>query len=295
MSDLTRKILMLVLVCSASPSVLAEQFWAHGIGTQINVAYGEDPAQIMDVYRHGARTGEPNYFLADKQSRPTLVWIHGGGWIGGDKASETSQLIPYLQKGWNVYNLNYRQGANTAPQAVDDVMCAYKHIVDLLEEAGNSKAPVVVSGASAGGHLALVVGLLNSTGSHPCQTARKPSAVVNWFGITDIELVDEYLSQNRPEQNYARIWAGSMEQIKKVSAGISPLYLISDDAPPIITIHGDKDTVVPYEQGESFHTSLTTPNELQTMTGGNHSGFSDTQYKQAFTAIFEFLDTHARF
>ncbi|MCR9260344.1 MAG: alpha/beta hydrolase [Pseudomonadaceae bacterium] len=282
-----------VILLAAIPS-LADQFWAHGIVKLIDVAYGEDPQQTMDVFLHGDRTGEPNYFAPDPEPRPTLVWIHGGGWVGGDKAAEISQLIPYLQKGWNVFNLNYRQGSDTAPQAADDVMCAYQAIVARLEKSGNTQAPIVVSGASAGGHLALVVGLLNSTGKHKCRSPRKPAAIVNWFGITDIEMVDEYLEQARPEQNYARNWAGSAAKVAEVSALYSPLYLISDNAPAIITIHGDKDSVVPFDQAESLHASLTTPNELLMQAGGNHSGFTDKQYKAAYTAIFKFLDIHTR-
>ena len=136
------------------------------------------------------------------------------------------------------------------------------------------------------------MGLLNTTGEHPCRTTTPPRAVVNWFGITDIEQVDEYLNETRPEQNYARTWAGSAADVAKVSADYSPMYLISDDAPPIISVHGTDDTVVPYEQGESFHSSLSTPNELVTLEGGNHSGFSDAQYQEAYERIFAFLEAH---
>ncbi|XOV84876.1 MAG: alpha/beta fold hydrolase [bacterium] len=281
-------------LCGAVSSV-AEEHWGHGLRHAIDVEYGDDPQQKMDVFIHGRRTGEPDYFAVDSEPRPTLVWIHGGGWVAGDKSGETPNLISYLQRGWNVYNLNYRQGPGTAPHAVDDVMCAYQKIVQQLEEAGNTNAPIVVSGASAGGHLALVVGLLNSTGKHPCQSRRKPAAIVNWFGITDIEMVDEYLDGVAPDRNYARSWIGSADKVAAVSSAYSPMYLISDNAPPIITIHGDKDSVVPYDQAESLHASLTTPNVLKTMRDGNHSGFTDKQYNEAMTAIFEFLNIHARF
>lgn len=144
MPKLTLQSITLAFIVCAAASVGAQEYWAHNLSKQVDVAYGEDPQQKMDIFLHGTRTGEPNYFSVDPAPRPTLVWIHGGGWVAGDKASETSQLIPYLQQGWNVYNLNYRQGANTAPQAVDDVMCAYQQIVLKLEQAGNTDAPIVV-------------------------------------------------------------------------------------------------------------------------------------------------------
>ena len=57
----------------------------------------------------------------------------------------------------------------TAPQAVDDVMCAYQRVIEIVEASGIPTDQVVVSGASAGGHLALLVGMLNSDGNHPLQ------------------------------------------------------------------------------------------------------------------------------
>ncbi len=275
-----------------SNAALADGFWSHRVVKQTDVAYGDDPQQKMDVYIHGQRVGEPTYFKPDTSARPTLVWIHGGGWIAGDKVGETPQLIPYLERGWTVYNLNYRQGPGTAPQAVDDVMCAYKTIAEQLAERGQPTDQIVVSGASAGGHLSLAVGLLNTTGDHPCRTSTPPRTVVNWFGITDIELVDEYLNGAMADRNYARSWAGSREKVAEVSTAYSPVLLINDDAPAIITIHGTADSVVPFDQAESFHSALTTPNELVTLKDGNHSGFTEAQYQQAYEAIFEFLKAH---
>ena len=185
--------------------------------------------------------------------------------------------------------MNYRQGPNTAPNAVDDVMCAYQRISEILAAAGMPLDQVVVSGASAGGHLALVVGMRNSKGEHPCQVPTPPRTVVNWFGITDIEAVHEFLRKTKPESNYAASWIGDLDKMSDISAAHSPLFLVSEDTPPIITVHGDQDSVVPFEQATALHESLSTPNRLVTMEGGNHSGFSDTQYQDAYRAIFDFI------
>ncbi|MEM7100895.1 MAG: alpha/beta hydrolase [Pseudomonadota bacterium] len=278
-----------ILAMGFAAKVTAQDFWAHRFATEIDIAYGGEPLQTLDRYIQGERVGEPDYFKPAQDPRPTLMWIHGGGWVVGDKADNLANVMPYVEAGWNVYNVNYRQGPNTAPQAVDDVMCAYRFIVDQVKAAGQDPDNIVVSGASAGGHLSLAVGLLNVKGDHPCRSAHPPVAVVNWFGITDISLVDEFLQENRPNTNYARTWAGSVEAVQEVSDQYSPIYLISDAAPPIITIHGTDDTVVPYDQAESFHSSLNTPNELVTLAQGNHSGFTDAQYNEAYLRIFKFL------
>lgn len=280
----------LLPLATANAAQTADGFWGHRIGLQVDVAYGENPAQVFDLYLYGQRTGEPDYFAIDNDPRPILVWIHGGGWIAGDKAAEVPQLIPYLERGWNVVNVNYRQGPGTAPQAVDDVMCAYQRVIEIVEASGIPTDQVVVSGASAGGHLALLVGMLNSDGNHPCRTASPPKAVVNWFGITDIQAVQEFLSETRPEGNYAAAWIGNAAKVNEISSQYSPLFLVTENTPPIITVHGDVDTVVPYEQASALHESLSTANRLITIEDGNHSGFSDAQYRDAFQAIFQFID-----
>jgi acetyl esterase/lipase len=286
------RVLIFLVASCCIPAPLANDLWAHKIGSSTDVAYGDHPQQVMDMHAYGQWVGEPDYFIADTAPRETLVWIHGGGWLSGDKDQETVRIQPFLERGWNVFNINYRQGPDTAPQAVDDVMCAYQAIIETLGTMQQPLDRVVVAGMSAGGHLALVIGLLNSRGEHPCKTENPPRAIVNWFGITDIEMVDEHLSDTRPDTNYARTWAGGQAGVIDVSADYSPMYLISNDAPPIITIHGTDDTVVPYEQAESFHASLNTPNLLHTVPGGKHLGFSNNQFVEAYETIFSFLDEH---
>ena len=214
----------------------------------------------------------------------------GLGW--GDKASQFPRVIHFIERGWHVINLNYRQGPGTAPQAVDDVMCAFKWAIEQAEEMGAPTDQFVVSGPSAGGHLALMVGLMNTTGDHPCKAPVAPRAVVNWFGITDIEAVEDFLATNRAEGNYALSWVGDKTAVADISQRYSPLYRITDAAPPIITIHGTADNIVPYDQGEALHAALSTPNELVTVTNGSHGGFSNAQYQNAYAHIFQFLEDH---
>ncbi|MCZ6617414.1 MAG: alpha/beta hydrolase [Gammaproteobacteria bacterium] len=280
---------LLLLVLLLTVPAFGEDYWSHRVSIDTDVPYGEDSSQVADIYTQGQRVGEPTWFVPSDKPRPTLLWIHGGGWVAGDKSSQFPHTVHFLEQGWDVVNINYRQGPGTAPLAVDDVMCAYTWTVEHAREIGASPDRIVVSGASAGGHLALMVGLLNSTGSHPCRANTPPLAVVNWYGITDIEVVESYLAQQRPRGNYALSWIGAKNRIAKISADYSPMSHITDDAPPIITIHGTDDSVVPYDQAEALHSSLSTPNRLVTLTDGKHGGFSDTQYQEAMASIFEFL------
>ena len=117
----------------------------------------------------------------------------------------------------------------------------------------------------------------------------KVAAIVNWFGITD---VNELLTgPNR--QSYAVNWLGSLPEREKVAARVSPLSYVRAGLPPVLTIHGDNDQLVPYSQAVHLHKALTAAgvtNRLVTIPGGRHGGFTRDQMVSAYAAIREFLD-----
>jgi acetyl esterase/lipase len=284
-----RKIVLLVSLCLLATQAHAQDYWGHRLAVDIDAQYGEDPAQTADLYTQAQRPAPGSGLEPLDEPRPTLIWFHGGGWVAGDKASNLNRTVQYLERGWHVANVNYRVGTGTAPDAVDDAMCAYKWVVEEAQRTGRSER-FVVSGGSAGGHLALVVGLLNAAGDHPCRADVAPSAVVNWYGITDVKAVEEFLTETHVERNYARMWVEDMNRMDKISSRYSPLSLVSDNAPPIISVHGTADPLVPYVQATQLHAALNSRNRLVSLDGGTHGGFSDAQYEEAIAAIFEFLD-----
>lgn len=247
------------------------------------LAYGPDADQRLDIYWQGTRVGEPRFFDVANDARPLLFWIHGGGWLRGDKAAQWHQAVPFLEAGWHVANINYRQGPGTAPLAVDDCLAALDFVRQRAASDGADIERVVVAGASAGGHLALTTGIRDGN----------VAAIVNWYGITDIAAVAAYLDSARPGSNYARTWIGGGD-VDAISAAHSPIHLLGDGTPPILTIHGDADTVVPTEQAHALDArirELGLKGELEIVPGGNHGGFTGAQYDAVFARIFEFLAT----
>ena len=261
-----------------------------------DIAYGPDPAQRLDIYSQGQSVGEPDWWIPDTQKHPTLIFIHGGGWVGGEKETRITSIIPYLERGWNVVNVEYRLGANTAPKAVDDAMCAIAWVADHAEEYNIDLNNIVISGGSAGGHLALITGFLNSIpDSHACSVSErlKVGAIINWYGITDIEKVERFLRTTKPDWNYAGAWLRDSLQIDSVSRYYSPVNRISEDTPPVLTLHGELDSVVPYDQAVQLHQLLEEAgltHRLLSDPKGNHGGFSDQKYEEFYSEIFSFLD-----
>ena len=92
---------------------------------------------------------------------PVLMYIHGGGWVGGNKEANVLRLLPYLQRGWAVVNVGYRLGAVArAPAAVEDCLCALSWVARQAGEYDFDTSRIVTTGNSAGGHLALTTALI---------------------------------------------------------------------------------------------------------------------------------------
>ena len=228
---------------------------------------------------------------------PTLIWIHGGGWTGGTKESFAG-IPSYLAMGMNVVNVEYRLArVAPAPAAVEDCRCALRWVIQHAKEYGIDVNRIVVSGGSAGGHLALTTGMLPASAGLdrqcPGPDNLKVAAIVNWYGIADVnELLDGV--NMKP---YAVTWLGSAPDREQIATRVSPLTYVRAGLPPVLTIHGDADPTVPYTQSVRLHKALTAagvPNELLTMPGGRH-GFdccTATQRVNAYAKIREFLVLH---
>ena len=273
------------------------QFWGHHYALATNLKYGESDDHRLDIYSQGAWIGEPHYWKSDTELHPTLVYIHGGGWLGGSKEQVVPFIIPYLERRWNVVTIEYRKGEGTAPMAVEDVMQALYWIAGHSTEYNIDKQHVVVSGESAGGHLALISGIFNSIpGSNPfyCGDKIKIAAIVNWFGITDIAGIDSHYRESGETSNYAALWVGSSDRMATISDMYSPLKRIGAGMPAVISIHGTDDSVVPYTQAIEMHMTLNNfkiRNELVRIDGGKHLGFSEQEFQLIYNRIFSFLDT----
>ncbi|HWR17745.1 MAG TPA: alpha/beta hydrolase [Terriglobales bacterium] len=251
----------------------------------------------LDVYR-------PVY---TKSPVPIVVNIHGGGWVNGTKEEVSLSVLPYMQMGFAVVNVEYRLARiSPAPAAVQDCLCALHWVGRNAKVFGFDLNKVIVTGASAGGHLALTSALIPTTAGFEDQCANdddasggavpwpnhrpRVAAVINWFGITDVK----DLLHGPHTRAYAVTWLNNAPDKDDLAARLSPINYVRQGTPPILTIHGDRDTFVPYDQAINFHKALDavkTRNHLLTINGKGHGDFTLAQNLEAWNAIGLFLKT----
>ena len=259
---------------------------------QANVTYLS--ASGMDVKLDVYRRRDVN------TPQPTLVFYHGGGWIAGTKESSFMSIMPWLEMGWNVVNVEYRMArVAQAPAAAEDAQCALRYVVSQAKTYNIDTARIVVSGESAGGHLALLAGMAPPSAgfTSPCAAGGftgndvavpKVAGIINWYGITDI--VDMLGGANA--RSYAVQWVGSITGREPIARVVSPLTYVRADVPPVLSIQGDADPIVPYSQNVRFRDAMVKAGakaELFTVAGGGHGNFSPDERVKIYAKIREFL------
>jgi acetyl esterase/lipase len=232
--------------------------------------------------------------------RPTVLMIHGGGWVHYTKDNMIFSALPYLARGMNIVNVDYRQANQArAPAAVEDCRCALHWVFKHAKEYGFDTQRIVVAGGSAGGHLALMTGMLDRKDGFDdaCaftlgQQQVKVAAIVNFFGVTDVA---EELQAPPNERSWAIEWFAGVPNRAELARRVSPLTYVRPNLPPIITVHGTADNGVPYEQGVRLHQALDragVPNKLVTIPNGGHGVYPDSEKIRAQAEVFRFLEAH---
>jgi acetyl esterase/lipase len=254
--------------------------------TILNVAYGTDALQKMDVYLPAGRTAA---------ATKVMVMIHGGGWTTGDK-TEFNAFVDTMKRRlpeYAIFNINYRLSAipvNVFPTQENDVKAAMDFIYGKSAEYLISNKHVLI-GASAGAHLAMLQ-------AYKYSTPVKPKAVVSFFGPSD--LTDMY---NNPVGGSGILAFGLAQAVGKTPTQDSALYANSSpvnfigsaSAMPTILLHGGVDPLVKPVQSTIVRDKLLMSgivNQYVFYPTGGHGDWNGATYFDAFNKIEAFLKTN---
>lgn len=271
------------------------------ITAELNIPYASDdnPKHQLDVYIPQKRRAE---------KLPVVVYIHGGAWQAGSKSGVAARLIPLIRKGeYAGVSIAYRF-TNEAqwPAQIHDCKTAIRWIRANADKYGFDANNIGVWGSSAGAHLALMLGATGNTSELDGQlgaytnTSSKVQAVVNFYGPTDLYAIlgqpgtYDHTSANAP---VAKLIGGVLAENKDKAAAASPVTYINAQDAPVLTVHGDKDQIVPYNQAlrlnEALHKAQV-PSYFVTIKNADHGNFgtvADDRVKAFFDKYLRGKDT----
>lgn len=287
---------LLVAACGlfSAPSCRAEE----GIIKEDPITYCEIAGEKLqlDMVRP---TGEGPF--------PAVVMIHGGGWEGGSRAGYLGALPAMAKRGYVALTISYRLTKPDAsgkakypfPAAVNDCKCAIRWLRANAAKYKVDPDRIGVTGGSAGGHLSLMLGVteasdgLEGEGGYADQSS-KVQAVVNVFGPTDMPHI--WKSKGGAAPIVERFLGGKLDAIPDVYKKSSPISYVKKDLPPILTIHGTADTLVPPDQAERFDKAMREAGAQHTLLllNGQGHGFQGEGATKSIEATVEFFDKHLR-
>ena len=222
---------------------------------------------------------------------PLVVWIHGGGWMMGDRRYLPETLRPnqvfdaLLAAGLAVATIDYRHALEAPfPAQLHDAKAAIRWLRAHTDDLGISTTRIGVMGESAGGHLAALVGLTGHRadlegGIGVVGPASTVDVVVDWYGVADLTTQPrmkppphiaaklEPAMLTPPEDQLTRGLEG------QALADVSPITHVTPQAPPFLLVHGTTDWLVPYAQSEQLAAALTeagVPVRLVPVEGAEH-------------------------
>jgi acetyl esterase/lipase len=266
-------LLVLYLQGRRAAGVVNETLGPLGAGVSVRRARRRDYQVTKGVVfgRAGGRRLRLDVFaptseLRPGEQRPAIVQIHGGGWVLGFKERQAVPLMRHLAaNGWVVFNIDYRLSpAATWPDHLIDCKRAVAWVREHAAEFGVDPSFVAATGGSAGGHLTAMLALTAGDpryqpGFEDADTSVQ--AAVPFYGVYDWTNRDgqfgpEFLGDIL-EPMVAKAF---LDEDPELFAEASPLLIAEAaeragkdaDAPPMLIIHGDRDTLAPISDARSF-------------------------------------------
>jgi acetyl esterase/lipase len=254
------------------------------IETDVEYAKAGDVSLKLDIYKPKAESSQP---------RPCIVWIHGGGWQGGNKSSGQGLLVPRVAGGNFVgVSVGYRLTNVAAfPAQIHDCKAAIRYVRANAAKLGIDPNKIGVWGSSAGGHLVSLLGTsgdvkevegsLGTTG-----VSSRVACVVDYCGPSDFPNFELTDGARGPIN---KLLGGLPKDTPEIAKQASPITYITKDDPPFLVVHGTNDATVPFDQGLRFSEALKKGGvdaALIRIEGGGH-GIGGQEINSRVNAFFE--------
>lgn len=275
------------LELGGSGAMSREALEAAPVVFELDIPYADtdNPRQRLDLYL----PEEPA-----ETALPVIIFLHGGGWRQGDKGDGAARVLPFVAGGdYAAVSAGYRL-ANEAtwPAQLDDGKAAIRWVKAHADDHGLDPERIAVWGRGAGAHLALMLGLTGDApelegelGTHTDRNAAV-AGVVNFFGVTDMPAMVDHPSafdRSSPEAPEARLLGSALPDSPERAKAASPITYVSEGDPPVLTLHGTDDLVVPYEQAVRLDLALQDAGVIShfvTVPGAEHGDFPERAEKR---------------
>lgn len=222
-----------------------------------------DQKLLVDIYGAEPERSEKPAI----QRRPAVLCIHGGGWEWGSKNECEPVAKALARKGYTVFAINYRLadegGVNPWPAQLDDAQTAVRWIRHNADKYGIDPNRIAASGASSGGQMAALLGLIdtrkNQTPALEPYSSRV-NCVVAYAAPTDLtkDFRNAKYDEKRGIQDVLnQLFAAKYPNYKKTAKQASPLHNVSPKAAPHLLIHGLADKIIAPSQSKQYEAVLT--------------------------------------
>jgi len=233
-----------------------------------------------------------------------IVWVHGGAWRGGSR--ENVDLVRMTEFGWAVASVDYRlSGEARFPAQVHDIKAAIRFLRARAAQYGYPSDRFVISGSSAGGHLAALVGVSNGVREleghvgDNLQISSEVQAIVDLYGASNLTTI---LAQSTPHGLDVRkpaldlLLGGQPDAVPELARLASPVFFVDALDPPLLLLHGDQDPQMPINQAHELqgaYEKCGRPVEFIVVHGSGHGGPAFTS-ESMLRAIDGFLRARLR-
>jgi acetyl esterase/lipase len=248
------------------------------------------------------------YLPSSGQVVPLVVFIHAGGWHTLDKGKAAQHALFLLNHGYAVASINYRLSQEAVfPAQIEDCRAAIRFLRTHAAMYRIQPGHIGIWGASAGGHLAALLGTSTAAdfSTSPAQVAplgkvdesARVQCAIDWYGPSDFT---QLMGSKAMKTDHAAIALlgphASEEDLMAKARWASPITYVRSDNPPFLIEHGDADPTVPVEQSHALADALHKVGveaTLKEMPGSGHGGpaFSKEENQKL---VLDFLNRHLK-